>query len=1128
MGAALLAAWATHLSATTLVLEAEKLEMTGGWREESRLPGARKFLIADTDARGMPAAGALDLPHAGAWRLWVRSKDYPDYQPGSRIFRVRIGAATSDVVFGRHGQRDHDGWAWEDGGTVTLTAGPNLVVLGEEVSSYARCDAILLTDNMGYRPEGPPERLAKQAATLVPLDYRKESREALVAALPGQVAEKAVAVLENAHLRVAFHLATTESATSVVVRLATRDAGAWTPVDHAAASECYWVVARPPLPEMKPARDDVYLSWDTSLAPFVDVRAGTATVRTRPGENTAPWLAGKCTPLRPSSVRQRDAQTVELGFPPTTAGQLVATWHVASERPAAEVSLTLAVTGPGYFSLGYGAPWAMKSSEADFLLLPFMFHGQRFPERVAMLPSALTPTPLSLVNRDGFSCALVGHPEAFAFDWPNATNSRYVFGLRNAAGLAQPLLFSPVIGQQGSLSTGTPVQAKFLFWAQRGDWYASYRRIADDVFQSRDYRRPVNASLSDAALNLFDLLRHEKASGWDARAKGPWNIESRNVVTHSSPLTYLGYYLLTGDEDFYRRLALPSLEFLLSRPGPHFAAEEEIGDNYYRHQTMRGPGSFYGAATHASAFAMTHGRAPAFGDACLATNGTVRITHAGGHVVGFEDALALYRLTGERKWLDEAIAGADAYIAANLTRLPTRDIGSGPFMNVSFVPDWEGLLHLYEATGERRFLAASAEGARWLLTTLWTQPCIPDGERTLHPGGVYDNARHIWWMGDMLYRLGLYEGPATTERVQIPPVPLAEKRVPAWTVSNVGLGLEQPCTYTRRGTPHANILMNTWAPNLLRLAQATGDTAFRTAARNATIGRFANYPGYYLDGFTDQHLRADYPIAGPDVTCLYVHHIVPFAAYVVDYLFTDAEMRSGGAVKFPSTRQCGYVWFDSRMYGHAPGAVYGRQAWPWLHRTAATVDTIDVDRVLAEGDGAFHVALLNQVNEPRAVRVAFDEKALGRPLVRVTAKLRSDNGPATEIEIRNGVAKVAMKAAGFAVLTIEEVHIDVPTHRTVPPATLALPSSSGTRSQPVAGTSLEARGTELMAPPFAVRDLFVYVVAGRDDCRSATLRFRVGAGPEQVRKVDRFPWEFSERIDDVDKPITWTVEAERP
>src|SRR6266853_5755168 len=147
---------------------------------------------------------------------------------------------------------------------------------------------------------------------------------------------------------------------------------------------------------------------------------------------------------------------------------------------------------------------------------------------------------------------------------------------------------------------------------------------------------------SDAAPNLIDLMRNEEAAGWNARAKGPWNIESRNTVSQSSPLTYLSLYSLTGDEDFYRRFALPSLEFLLSRPGPHFAAEREIWDNYYQHQPMRGPGSYFGASTFASAFAMTHGRSPVFGALCLDEKGAARVMHGGGHTQTFADLLAMF------------------------------------------------------------------------------------------------------------------------------------------------------------------------------------------------------------------------------------------------------------------------------------------------------------------------------------------------------------------------------------------------------------------------------------------------------------------------------------------------------
>lgn len=1109
--------------ATTFLVEADELELTGGWTIATGTDAVRSFIAAREDARGAPVAGAVDVPHDGAWKLWVRSKDYPDYLPGTRTFSVRVADKKSPKVFGKHGQREFDGWAWEDGGTFDLKAGPTLIVIGENFNSIARCDALILTDSTTYKPDGPPWTLHKAPAKKIPLAAAAESQRAFLPETLCEIDEKPAATLQNDAIRISFHSSKTATGAAIAMRAAVRDGEKWKPLSDDPNGEGYRVLFRPAASDPKMSKGTVRPTWDATLSPLIEFRAGDASVRTRIGPGTAPWQSGLCFPMRPVTAKQVDERTVGLNFAPISNGVLTATWRLATNRPEAEITLDFVPIGPGQFSLGYHGPLAVAPETTDFMLLPFLFHGHRFPARPVAIPSAITPTPLSLVARSGISCAVIAEPEDIAADWPDTTNSRFALALRNETGLAQPMIYSPVLGQLGSKTDSSPVRARFHLWIERGDWYTAYRHIADEVFHLRDYRQPTTASLSDAALNLFGLMKNEKASGWDAKAKGPWNIESRNIVTHSSPLAYLSIYLLTGDEDFYRRFALPTLEYLISRPGPHFGAEREIGDNYYRHETMRGPGKMYGASVFASAFAMTHGRSPVFGEFCLDDNGA-RPTR-GGHVQPFEDSLALFQLTGERQWLDAAVAGADKYIAENLATLPTRDLGDGPFVNMSFVPDWEGLLRIYEATGERRFLDAAQEGARWLMTTLWTQPQIPGGETTINPGGEYDHARHVWWMGDRLLRLGLFEDPAATNRVTIPPVALPEHRTPAWQVSNVGLGLEQPCTYTRNGT-HANITMSIWAANFLRLASATHDDAFRTSARNATIGRFANYPGYYIDGPSDQYQRPDYPVAGPDVTSLYVHHIPPFAAYVLDYLFTDAETRSAGEVAFPSVRQCGYVWFDSRLFGHAPGKVYGQPAWPWLHRTAATVNNINIDRVLAHGDGKFHVVLMNQIREPQQVRVTFDEKVLGRSIDGAQVSVRNNGKICEPITAKDRSVQLQLSPLGIAALTLDGVTVDVPTHRITPPGKLSLPKEDALVRAQIPGTKLEAIGTIIEVPPFTCRDLYVYLAAGIDDCRAAKLRYRIGAGPEQEIKCDRFPWEFSARIDDMTSPVSWNMDVQ--
>lgn len=1113
----------------SLLVETEELENLGGWLHARDTKVVREFLWSDLKGHVAPAAGAIALPHAGRWRLWVRSKDYPKDRPGTRNFSVRVGATRSATTFGRHGREGLGGWEWEDGGTFDLPAGPLLLVVGEANTGSARCDALVLSDDPAFRPTGTPWTLKLPAATTVPLTSRATSPHDAVIPEPLQAVDATpLATLENAAVRFTFHRTATASGPAIALRAAVRTGSVWQPLPANSDAESYRVLFRPSDQPPRIASTHVNPSWDNAFGPPVELGAGGATVRSRLGPPTAPWASARCFPLRPVAARQVDPNTVELAFAPLSVGQLTATWRLAPGEPQARVSLDFAPTGPGWFSLGYHGLVAAPPEQFDFFLLPMLYHGKRFPTQPVLLQSAQMPTPLALVARDGLAYALTAEPADLPFAWPSATNSRFALGLRNESGLAQPLLYSPVLGQPGSESPrGEPVRARFRVWAQSGEWFAAYRGIAEQIFGLTDYRRPTLGSLSDAALNLYDLLRDETASGWNARAKGPWNIESRNVVSHSSPLTYLSYYLLTGDEEFYNRFARPALEFMLSRPGAHFAAERAIGSNYYSHQPMRGPMSTYGAAVFTSAFALTQGRTPAFAAAVVDAAGAPRPTKGYSHVQPFEDALALYKMTGDARRREAAVAGADRYIAENLTRLPTRDLGPTPFVNLSFVPDWEGLLHMHEATGEPRFLVASVAAARWLVTTLWTQPPVPSGDATIHPGGHYRSAEHVWWMGDTRYRLGFIEGAKRTTDEQakftLAPAALPEKRVPAWQVSNVGLGLEQPSTYTRPGND-ANITMNTWAPNFLRLAALTGDDLFRTAARNSTIGRFANYPGYYLDGMTDRYQRPDYPVAGPDVTWLYVHHIPPFAAYVLDYLFTDAETRSHGTVQFPSVRQCGYVWFDNRLRGHAPGAVYGQPAWPWLHRTAATVDTVAVDRVLAHGDGKFHVVLLNQTREPQRVRVTFDPRVLGRPLASVAAVLRVDNAAPTTVRIQDSVTTVELAPLGLAALTLDGVKIDVPSHRVAPPATRPAPASA-LRRQPLPGTKLEAIGTELSVAPFTWRDLFVYVTASIDDLSAATLFYRVGDGPEQRLACPGFPWEFSVRIDDVAAPVTWRVEA---
>ncbi|MDQ2843795.1 MAG: hypothetical protein M3Y72_22690, partial [Acidobacteriota bacterium] len=911
----------------------------------------------------------------------------------------------------------------------------------------------------------------------------------------------------------------------IVQRLSVRRGDRWEQVPGSSSDESYRVIYRPlsERPEFV-SNGGQFPTWNTDDAPDVTLSAGEGKLHSHMGPSTAPWLAGQLLALRPIKAIRKDDLTVNLEFGATPLGKLTASWKLQKSASFAQVQVNFEPSKPGYVSLGYHGAVSDTLQETDFVLLPYLFLGHRFPQSPSVVLNPLAPTPISLVERGGVSYALAASADDIPQQWPGPAASRYGLGLRNEDGLVQPLLYEPILGTPESVveAAGGLVTANFEVFAAPVKWTALYKQVAQEAFRLEDYRTPVDGSLSDTASNLIDLLKNESASGWDAHAKGPWNIESRNTVTQASPLTYMSLYLLTGDQDLYRRFALPSMEFLLSRPRFHFAALPGSGDLWKASQAL-GPLKQYGSTVYASAFAMTRGGAPAFGALAKTASGNAVAT-AGEHRAVFEDELQLYRVTGESQWLELAIQGGDKYIAGHLTHLPENNPGEEPFVNVTFTPDWEGLLELYETTKLPRFLEASRTAAYWLVATLWTQPAPSTETREYSPR---DGDPLIWWKGDRRFRLGMIDEPATLadprpHRPRRYPI----ERVPAWEVSNVGLGLEQPRTYAQVPT-NWNILMSVWAPKLLRLYQYTGDDLFLTAARNSTIGRFANYPGYYVNMYNVLYQSADFPYRGPDVSTIYYHHIPAFTAYVVDYLFSDVQMRSKGAIHFPTMRQDGYVWFDNDLPGYAPGTVYGHLAWPWLHKSAAAVKNQNVDKVLAHNDKETFVILLNQTHEAQQTAVSFDGKVLGTEVEGKSVRLWVDNEPRNREQIRGGSLSVSIPPFGIVVMALDGTHVNVPTQTGSPLLRRALPSEVASTEQMIPKSKYKAVGTFLSAPPFDSKELYVYVAAPASGCNAARLSYTIDHEPERHAGVSRFPCEFSVAIPDTRSSVEWHVDNVR-
>jgi hypothetical protein len=635
---------------------------------------------------------------------------------------------------------------------------------------------------------------------------------------------------------------------------------------------------------------------------------------------------------------------------------------------------------------------------------------------------------------------------------------------------------------------------------------------------------------------MIDLFKDDKNGGWWELGKGPYQIESRNTVTHAAPTVSLSIYRLTGDIDYYRNRAIPSIEFCLSRNSFHFAPvqlnQKQGGylKNAQLETAMRGPVKGFAATTYAAMWELSNRRIQALGDLAVPGGTTEEKTQAywaswdkgkgGGwlRTAGiksiakeFDSLSELHVLTGDPRPLERARKVADVYIDRVITEAPTQPHAG--FWDGK-LPNWEGLLRLYELTGEKRYLEAATFGAHQLMAGIWTQPRVPDGDRlvTVHEEQYRERHDALWlWRGDDRHRLGYRPSTGNLPRMPEP------QDVPAWLVSNVGLGYEGEGSYNDPRAPLGRyIFQSVWAPSFLKLAQYTGEQAFETYARNAVIGRFANYPGYYMHGRVSLQNDPQYLYKGPDFTYFYYHHIPVHLGWCIDYLVSDAMRHSAGAIHFPSLRQTGYAFFNFRVYGHAPGKVFDHDdVWLWFDRDLVSLDQAQFNYVTAHDGQRLFVMIMNQDQQSQIGTLRANAGVLG--VSELTGKavtiLDAAGGTVTTTtSTAEQVARVEVPARDMRVVVLHEVRPQVVTHR------IAHPEASGSgvvslnmeyNDANAGSTGFTGFGAPLQVMPGFWRG-YVWLDANREQVRRVTLRYSVDGGrtfSEQTR--DQYPYEFT-------------------
>jgi hypothetical protein len=984
---------------TTLLVRSEDFQFAGGWMNlgEYLRPSDVQQTVAD-------AMTAMEVPRGGTYHVWARARDFASYLPRTRRYQVTVNGMPLPEQAGKHG---NEGWAWEKMGTVELDAGQHMLGLRAIASRFARCSHLLLTTTDLDPNRRPLSALAEWSVRPRHIAASDPHHLPVPPPLEPGARVTTLATLENDRVRITFRGQPDATGAPQVLRTTALKIGdgSYELPANPADERIFLIYCE----KSEPAYQQGRPIWTTHREPAT-VFVGGQQYTVQWG-NDNPYTVGEMHLLIGRAVRRVDAHTVEVDYAADGSVNAQGRWRLLPESEDVQFELTFEAREDGYYSAGVCPVASVPPKQTRFVQLPPLFQFQRLPAQPCLLTDVIMPHAMALtevVLEEGgppLCLAVTAEPTVLPQRWPTAKDGVYGFSLLNAQGQVQPSSFAPVLGLEGSFcGAGERRTVRWRILAMPADWTAGLEYVSQRIMNVADYRRPVHASLSQAAVNMIKLMHDADAAGWEDRLKGFYNIEMAETVTQASPLTIVAASLLARDEPLYATRALPTIEYLLTRPSAHWSRPHDNST------PLRVPNRFYGTPLWQGLHELL-GRLNPWLLKFALPDGEVFHSQAYNSSPRWSTLLAAYRLNPNPELLEAIRREADAFLEKEVYGRCEEVVPFTRFYNIHFYPYWWDLVALYELTGEGRYLAAAEACAFHTIAGLWSHPVVPDGTVTIHPDGQHAGLDLVWWKDGERYRLGDPRAPGDTPA----------KEVPAWQVARTGLGLEQPSTYFtaggRGGGFMRNIMMSVWAPHLLRLYQHTGRDIYRTYARNTIIGRFANYPGYYQVGYSDLMLGPRYPYEGPDVSGIYYHHIPPQLALSIDYLVAQAEQRSAGRIRFPYVMQQGYAWFSNRVYGLEGGEVFGQPAGRLLlDGKAIAVDEKHVDWLAARSHDRAWLILMSQADEPVLPRVTFDTDRLGL-IAGAPITVYSPERPEGELRPADAFSELTVPAKGLVAVS---------------------------------------------------------------------------------------------------------------
>jgi len=711
-----------------------------------------------------------------------------------------------------------------------------------------------------------------------------------------------------------------------------------------------------------------------------------------------------------NQVRIMD-NSIEWFYPENDKFKLSARIKLPKGTGTPELTFTLVPRRQGYYSAGYtGAP-RINPEQMDEMWLPMIWQEKRFPNLPYLTEAFLCPLPAALVTYQGITVGVLADAAEIPFmPLPKSNNSKFGIMIRDNRGMAQPSLFAPVLGGYKSLmhpNESFTFKAKLI--CRNNSLLDTFESVARQDYRFQDYRRNSTVTLNKTFENMMDYSMGPYSQFVSELRGCNYATDVPGAVKNITGLHPLSLAIVTDNQDVYEKRARPMVEYGLSRERFLFATNPKIN----RDGTCarrKGPGVPMSDFTAVYAFSQNRMNNYLFQAKEIFDKPINRSLNLTARLYGdrWQNAMYLYKATGENQYLTKAIEGADKYLKKRIDTLQTdfQDNDSrGMFFWTSYAPQWMELYLLYEITGKPRFLEAACTGAHRYAQFTWFNPVIPDEKVIVNIGNKVPRYRQSDKFVDML---------------------IPEETVDAWRVSEIGLTPESSPTCSG----HRGIYLASYAPWMLRIACDAKDSFLHDIARSAIIGRYESFPGYHMNaGRTTGHEKADFALRSlkelNGVTSLHYNHPWHHTAVIMDYLVSDVYYCSGGELDFPSEYAEGYAYCRSKVYGAKPGRFYdGSEMMLYMPKGLASSSNIQINYLAARNKSKLYIMLINQSKQAQQTTITLNQELLnikagkGYPV-----EIWKDNKRSDGLTMKNGKITVDISSSGVTALVIKGVKV---------------------------------------------------------------------------------------------------------